>query len=128
MERRNAQQVRRVLIAQLVVTFLTAAGALPFGARTGVSALIGGSVCLAANALVAFWIFRWYRAQDPGLLVTRLYAAEVAKVALVLGLFAVAFVTIKGLNLPALLGAYLAVQLLSPWFASVWGARLNRER
>jgi ATP synthase protein I len=92
------------------------------------SALIGGGVCLAANAFVAFWVFRRYRAQDPGLLVMRFYGAEVAKIALILGLFAVAFVTIESLNVPALLSAYLVVQVLPAFFASVGGARSDRER
>jgi ATP synthase protein I len=117
-----------VLLAQIAVTLVAVAAALPFGAMAALSALIGGGVCLAANALVALWIFQRYRAQNAELLLLRFYWAEVAKIALVLGLFAVFFVTIERLNLPALLGAYLAVQVLPSVIAPAWGARSNPEK
>jgi len=120
--------VRGVLLAQIAVTLVAVAAALPFGAMAAWSALIGGGVCLAANGLVAFWIFQRYRAQNAELLLVRFYWAEVAKIALVLGLFAVFFVTIERLNLPALLGAYLAVQILPAVIAPAWGARSNPEK
>jgi ATP synthase protein I len=115
--------VKRMLIAQTGVMLIAAAVAAFFGAAAALSALIGGGVCLGVNALAAVWIFRQYRAQEPGLLVMRLYGAEVAKIALALGLFAVAFLTTARLNLPALLGTYLAVQTLPAFFASAGGAR-----
>jgi ATP synthase protein I len=128
LEQLDARQVRRVVTMQLITTLIVAAGAAPFGASVALSALIGGGVCLAANAFVAFWVFRRYRAQEPGLLVMRFYGAEVAKIALILGLFTVAFVTIESLNLPALLSAYVAVQVLPAFFASVGDARSDRKR
>lgn len=64
-----------------------------------------------ANTVVAWWVFRDYRAQAPGALVMRLYSAEVVKIALLLGLFGTAFATIDGLNLPVLLGSYFIVQV-----------------
>ena len=117
-----------MLLAQIAVTLVAVAAALPFGAMAAWSALLGGGVCFAANALVAFWIFQRYRAQNAELLLVRLYWAEVAKIALVLSLFAVFFVTIERLNLPALLGAYLAVQVLPAVIAPAWGARSNPEK
>jgi ATP synthase protein I len=117
-----------VLLVQLGLTLVAGAGALPFGAMAALSALIGGGVCLAANALVALWIFQRYRAQQAELLLVRFYWAEVAKIALVLGLFAVFFVTIERLSLPALLGAYLAVQVLPAVIAPALGARSRPER
>lgn len=56
------------------------------------------------------------------------YGAEVIKLSLVLGLFAVAYAAVEGLSVPALLAAYLAVQVLPAVFASGWGARTTRER
>jgi ATP synthase protein I len=87
------------------------------------SVLIGTGVCLLANSIFALWVFRQYRAQDPGSLVMRFYAAEIIKLSLILGLFAAAFTTIEGLNLPVLLIAYFAVQVLPAVFASSQGAR-----
>lgn len=119
-------QVKRVLRTQLIVGLLAIAVALPFGTPAALSVLIGAAVCLLANMVFAFWVFRKYQAQDAGMLVMRMYGAEIAKIVLILVLFAVAFATIEGLNLPALLGAYFAVQVLSPLFAARAGARQTK--
>ena len=58
----------------------------------------------------------------------RFYGAEILKLSLILGLFAIAFTTIEGLHLPALLIAYFAVQVLPAIFASGRGARSTPER
>ena len=123
MQQPDVLQVKRVLWTQLVVGLIAIAVALPFGTPAALSALIGAAVCFLANMVFAFWVFRKYRAQDAGLLVMRMYGAEMAKIVMTLALFAVAFATIEGLNLPALLGAYFAVQVLSPLFAARSGAR-----
>ena len=123
MQQPDVLQVKRVLWTQLIVGLIAIAVALPFGAPAALSALIGAAVCLLANMVFAFWVFRKYRAQEAGMLVMRMYGAEIAKIVLILVLFAVAFATIEGLNLPALLGAYFAVQVLSPLFAARSGAR-----
>ena len=52
-----------------------------------------------------------------------MYGAEIVKIVLILALFAVAFATLKDLNLPALLGAYFAVQVMPALFASRPDAR-----
>jgi ATP synthase protein I len=109
---------RRVLILQAILTSVASVGALPFGLSHALSVLIGGGVCLVANAAVVLWMFRDYRAQTPGALVVRFYGAEVVKVALVLGLFAAAVATVEGLDLPFLLGSYFLIQVLSPIFAA----------
>jgi ATP synthase protein I len=128
MQQPDALQAKRVLIAQLVLTLILTVAALPFGAFVAVSVLIGAAVCFLASSIFAFWVFRQYRAQEPGSLVMRFYGAEIVKLFLVLGLFVIAFTTIKNLNVPALLMAYFAVQVLPAVFASGWGARKTRER
>ena len=55
----------------------------------------------------------------------RFYGGEIIKLSLILGLFVAAFTMIEGLNLPALLIAYFAVQVLPAVFASGWDARKN---
>jgi ATP synthase protein I len=114
----QATLARRVLILQAILTSVASVAAMPFGYWSALSVLIGGGACFVANAVVVLWVFRDYRAQGPGALVMRLYSAEVVKIALLLGLFAAAFATIDGLNLPVLLGGYFAVQVLSPIFAA----------
>ncbi len=124
----DALQVKRILILQLALTLILTTAALPFGIPVALSVLIGAAVCLAANSIFAFRVFRHYRAQDPKAVLVRFYGAELIKLALVLGLFAVAFMTSKGLNLPALLIAYFAVQVLPAVLAPGWGAHKIRER
>jgi ATP synthase protein I len=114
----QASLARRVLVIQAILTLVATLAAMPFGSSRALSALIGGGVCLVANAAVVLWIFRDYRAQAPGALVARLYGAEVGKIALTLGLFGAAFVLIEGLDLPFLLGSYFFAQVLAPIIAA----------
>jgi ATP synthase protein I len=109
---------RRVLVFQAILTLVATLVVMPFGFSPALSILIGGGVCLVANAAVVLWVFRDYRAQAPGALVGRFYSAEIIKIALVLGLFAAAFLVIEGLSLPAMIGSYFAVQVLPPIFAA----------
>lgn len=62
--------------------------------------------------MFAALVFRAYRAQEPARLVLRIYSAEILKLGMILALFTIAFVTLDGLNLPTLVGAYLAVQVI----------------
>ena len=123
MQPSHALPVKRLLQAQFYIGLAAIAVATPFGRSALLSASIGAGVCLLANGVFAFWVFRKYRAQEAGALVMRMYSAEIAKIAMILILFAAAFALVDGLNLPALLGAYLAVQVLSPLFADRLGAR-----
>jgi len=118
MRQPGALQAKRVLVAQLVLTVILAAIALFLGVTVALSVLIGGAVCMLANSIFAYWVFREYRAQEPGSLVARFYAAEAIKLFLVLGLFTIAFTASDSLSLPALLIAYFVAQVLPAVFAS----------
>ena len=115
---RDQVQLRRLLVWQLVFGAMAVLVTIPFGGIAVVSAAIGAGVCLLANWVFALRVFRRYRAAAPTELALRIYVAEIVKIALILGLFALAFVTLANLNLPALLGAYFAVQVLPALFAS----------
>jgi ATP synthase protein I len=128
MRQPDALHAKRVLVAQLALALVVTAAALPFGISVALSVLIGAAVCLLASTLFAFWVFRQYRAQDPGSIVARFYGAEIVKLFVVFGLFVVAFAAIRDLNLPALLFSYFAVQVLPAVIASGWGARKTSER
>jgi ATP synthase protein I len=123
MHQADALQAKRVLKVQAILGSLAVVIALPFGGPVAVSALIGAGSCLLANALFAAWIFRGYRAQEPERLLLRFYGAEIAKLVLLLGLFAVAFLTWGGINIPALLAAYLVTQIASSLIAAQLGDR-----
>jgi len=128
MQESDVSQARGILVVQLVLALILAIAAAPLGLSVALSVLIGGFVCLAANAIFAGWVFRHYRAQDPELLLLRFYGGELVKLSLALGLFTIVFTTIEGLSLPALFAAYFAVQVLPAVFASSRGARKIRER
>jgi ATP synthase protein I len=128
MQQPDVGQAKRVLLAQLALTLTLVAATLPAGMAVAISVLIGAAVCLLASSVLAYWVFRQYRAQDPGSLVMRFYGAEIVKLSLVLGIFVIAFTTNEGLNLPSMLAAYVAVQVLPAVFASSWDARKTRER
>jgi ATP synthase protein I len=115
---RDRIQLRRLFLWQLGFGVGAVAAAAPFGLDALVSAAIGAAICLLANGVFALRVFRRYRAAAPTELTPRIYMAEILKIALVLGLFALAFATLANLNLPALLGTYFAVQVLPALFAS----------
>lgn len=127
MRQPDATQARRVLKLQLIMTPLATMVGLVFGLSVALSALIGAGVCLLANAVFAFWVFRGYRAQDPGGLLMRFYGAEAAKVVLIVGSFAAALATLDNLNAPALLGAYFVVQVMSTLIAAQFGNRITKR-
>jgi ATP synthase protein I len=118
MHQADALRVKRILKVQALLGLVAVALALPFGGSVALSALIGSAACLLANALLAVSVFRGYSAQEPERILLRFYGAEVAKLALVVGLFGIAFVTVEDLNLPVLLGAYLVTQVASPIIAA----------
>jgi len=108
----DAGRVRRILLYQVIATVILSLPALGVDKAMALSALIGGGAATLANALFAFGVFGRYQAQEPGRLAVRMYAAEILKLVLTIGLFAAAFILVKPLSLVALLGAYLAVHLL----------------
>lgn len=122
MQQPEKPQARRILWIQFVLTLVLTALAAIFGIKPALSVLVGGGVCTLANAILAFWVFKPYRAQEAGLMVMRFYLAEIIKIAFILVMFGVAFVLIEGLNLPALLGAYFVVQVIPVLMAPAGGA------
>jgi ATP synthase protein I len=129
MQQPDVLLAKRILVTQLALTLVLTIVALIFGTSVALSVLLGAAVCLLANAIFAFLVFRQYRAQDPAVVVGRFYGAEVVKLSLILGLFAIAFATKAGINPPALLVAYFAVQVLPAVVASTWnGGRRDTGR
>ncbi len=84
---------------------------------------MGSGGCLLASGLFAVSVFWAYRAQHPERLLLRMYRAEAVKLALIIGLFVVAFVTLDRLNIPVLLAAYLVNQVASTLIAAQWETR-----
>jgi ATP synthase protein I len=123
-----ALQAKRILVAQFALTLILPAAAIPFGAHVALSALIGAAVSMLATAVFAARVFRRYDARRLDVLVMRFYWAELVKLIVVLSLFVLAFVAVDGLNVPALLTAYLVVRVLLAVLAPDWGAGSKPQR
>lgn len=117
MQSLDRQRIKRLLLFQLFMLMAATLGGLVFGRVVALSAFLGGFVALAANALFALWVFAPYRAQQPGSLLARFYAAEVLKLLLVGLAFAALFIWVRPLNVAALFVAFFVVQVLSPLLA-----------
>ena len=96
MQQADALLAKRTLQTQSVLGSLAVLIALPFGGVVALSVLIGAGACLLANGLFAVLVFRRYRAQETERLLLSIYAAEAAKLAVLIGLFALAFVRLMG--------------------------------
>ncbi|MBK1647585.1 ATP synthase subunit I [Rhabdochromatium marinum] len=103
-------QIRHLLRWQGILSGIALLLTAPFGSAMLISAVVGSVGCWLANGAAAFWIFRHYRAQQPGALVLRFYGAEIVKITLVMTLFTIAYTTIDALVVPMVLGSYLIVQ------------------
>ncbi|NEX21359.1 F0F1 ATP synthase assembly protein I [Thiorhodococcus mannitoliphagus] len=126
MQQPDVRQVKKIVTIQFILGLVLAIAALPFGAPVAISVLIGAGTCVLANAMLAGWVFREYRAQKPERLVARFYGGEVAKIVLIVGVFAVAFATLDDLNIAALLAAYFVVQVVATIIAAQLDSRTTK--
>ncbi len=110
--RADRGRAMRMVLAQLVTTVLLSLLLFPFGWTAVLSGLLGGGVATLASALFARKVFTHYRAQQPGLIVGRFYAAEIQKLLVVAILFAIIFLCLKSMNLIALFGIFIAAQFV----------------
>jgi len=112
----------RVIGLQIVLTMMLAALGFLWTEATVVSIMIGGGICILATALFAATVFGRYEAAKPRLLVGKIIGAEIGKLVLVAGFFVFAFAKWEGLNVPAMLAAYFAAQVLPVIVAPYWGS------
>ncbi len=118
-------QLKRLLVWQAVVAAVVIFAAFVFGLDAMRSAAAGAGACLLANWYFAYRVFQRYQAREPGHLLARIYGAELAKIAIVLAVFGLAFALLDDLKPLALFGAYLAVQLVPAVLAQRPDARSN---
>ena len=110
------KKARLMLSYQLAVTLLSTLAALAcVGTIAGLSALLGGLVCVIPNAYFARQLFQHHGAQAAKKIVRGFYKGAAAKLILTMILFALVFKFIH--IVPWLFFAvYIAVQLVI-WFA-----------
>ncbi len=119
---RQIQVPLRILALQAVLTLILALSGLALSRETALSILIGGGACILATALFAATVFGPYQAGRPGALLGRIVGAEIGKLILLVGIFVFAIAKVKGLVVPAMLGAYFVAQVLPAMIAPYWGA------
>lgn len=114
---------------QLLLTLVVGLLAVPFGVAACISALVAGGASLMASTLSVILAFRPYRAQHLGRVVVRFYQAELVRIAVLIGCVGVAFTRYEGLSIPALVIAYLVVQIGSAviWAQTDGQGRLGKE-
>ncbi len=123
MQQPGILQVKNIIRTQVIFVLVFAFMALLFHRPIAISAFLGAGISALANALLAMWVFRDYRAQQTPQLVGRFYSGEVAKIVLILSLFAFAYVAFDNLNIPVVLGVYLVVQVVPTLIAAQSGSR-----
>lgn len=117
---RQATIVKRILIAQLVVTIALPIGFAGWSIAAAYSALLGGVICLLPNAYFARRMFRHTGARAARQIVRSFYAAETGKLVFTAILFGVSFAAVKGLVAPALFLGFIAVQIVSWLVPLLW--------
>lgn len=103
--------VYRIIWIQLVVALTVAGVASTFGAPVMWSALAGGLNSLIPNAYFARKVLGPPVDAPPGIMLSKWFRAEVAKVAMIAGLFVAAFALIENLNVVALFAAFVCVHV-----------------
>jgi len=107
---------QRLLFVQLSVTMLIAVIALIMSdATAGLSAIVGGLVCVAPNAYFISKLFKHHGARAARRIVNDFYKGEALKLVLSIILFALVFKFLK-VNPLVFFVAYIAAQMVF-WFA-----------
>jgi ATP synthase protein I len=102
----------KMTLAQCLLSAIVAMLLLPLDSVYAYSGALGGGIATVGNALFARKVFVEYRAQNPGDLLARFYAAEIQKIIVIAVLFASAIIWFDVLSYVTLFGSYLLVQVL----------------
>lgn len=106
MQKTSTNQIRRILLIQLLATIAISALLLVFDQLYFWSALTGGLIATLANAYVAWKVFFKQQEEKPEKILASYYGAEVSKIILTVMLFSAAIVMIKPLSIITLLSVY----------------------
>ncbi|WP_238583832.1 ATP synthase subunit I [Legionella brunensis] len=118
-DKRGISGVRRLLLAQLVISLLIALGLLLIlSEKEALSALLGGLVAIAPSALFAQKLFRYQGARAARQIVKGFYLGEALKLVSTIALFTFVFMSFKIAPL-AFFFTYIVV-LMSHWFAPLF--------
>jgi ATP synthase protein I len=114
--RRGIKVAQRLLMWQLALMVLLAIAAfLLSGMKAGLSALLGGLVCIIPNAYFARKLFQYHGARAAKKIVNSFYKGEALKMLMTVALFALVFKFFTVLPLVFFV-VYIVVQMVV-WFA-----------
>ena len=103
--------ISRIFWVQCLLTAAAAIASMPLGSVAALSALIGGVNSLVPTAYFAHKVLRTSSGETGGRALGVWMRAEVAKIAIVCGLFAATFVLLEELNMVALFAGFIVVHL-----------------
>ena len=103
--------IRRVILVQCLLTATAAAASMPFGRAAALSALVGGVNSLVPTAYFAHKVLRPSCEAAGGRALGVWLRAEVAKIAIVCGMFAAAFLLLQDLDMKALFAGFIVVHI-----------------
>ena len=114
--------IRRLLLFQMSIAVLFPLVMLPFGTNAALSAATGGLASLIPNLYFAYRTFRYSGARSAQMILRSFYSGEAIKLVMTALIFAVVFKYLKTLNVAALFGGFIMVQM------AVWLTPLLSDR
>ena len=114
--------VKRLLLVQAALAVVIPLILLPFGMNTALSAAAGGLASLIPNLYFAYRTFRYSGARSARMIVRSFYSGEAVKLVLTAVIFALVFKYLKTLNVAAMFGGFIMVQM------AVWVTPLLSDR
>jgi len=114
--------IKRLLLIQLLVAAIFPLVLLPFGINAALSAAAGGLASLIPNLYFAYRTFKYSGARSAQLIVRSFYSGEAIKLVMTALIFALVFKYLKTLNVAALFGGFIMVQM------AVWLTPLLSDR
>jgi len=106
MQKTGTNQIRRILLIQLMATIAISVSLLVFDQVYFWSALVGGLIANLTNAYFAWRVFAKSQESKPEKILATYYGAEVSKIILTVMLFTAAIVMIKPLSMITLISVY----------------------
>ena len=103
--------ISRIFWVQCLLTATATAASMPFGRAAALSALVGGINSLVPTAYFAHKVLRGSRGTKGGRALGAWLRAEVAKIAIICGMFAAAFILLRGLDMVALFAGFIVVHI-----------------
>lgn len=112
------QELKRLLILQLVTVMVIPVLLIPLGSVVVKSALIAGIIVFTSTLVSSRMVFGNYTAQKPGRILVKFYSAEITKLVIFMAGFAFAIWQFQPLDFITLLAVFFVAQVFPAVFLS----------